>query len=306
MIFLAACHKEEIPIIPFDRGDIQRAEVDMGDGYSNQVFFDLHSASIQGQIDAEDWDLAFGHAADHIFLNDGRLMSAWKSPHSDLASATDTSGFQANKRVEVAAKILVEPAVSDLEGIYLIDLGFSRIGLPLGLIWLEIIEVGESNYRIAYRRYGTSEVTIESIDRSLTDGYAHFSFEDGGILPTPDADAWDIRFARYTHQFDDPPIAYLVTGITLNTNGVVAAEVFEEGFENISLSDTLDVEWSDRPDFIGYDWKTYSFETGTYVVDTQRTWLIRTSKGFYFKFRFTDFYDENGNVGVPNFEFRLL
>lgn len=306
IICLSACQKEEMPILPYERGEIQSASVDMGAGYSNQIFFDLQSASVQGLINVSDWDLAFGYSADHVYLNDGRLMAAWKSPYTDLSSAVDTSGFQEGKKVEVAAEIFENPAIADLEGVYLIDLGFNQIGLPMGLIWFRIDESDDTAYRISYRPFDSAEITSVSIARSSNEGYAYFSFDRGETLSLPMAQDWDIKFAKYTFQFDDPPIPYLVTGVILNNTGVDAAEYSAKPFENISATDTSEVEWSNRPDIIGYDWKTYSFDTGTYSVDTHRTWLIRTSEGFYYKLRFTDFYDENGNVGVPNFEFRLI
>jgi hypothetical protein len=306
LALFSSCHKEEIPIEPFDRGDMISAEIDMGNAYVNRVFFNLTNTSIEGSIEKEDWDVAFSADTDHVILNDGRLMAAWKSPFYELHAANDSSGFGQGKEIEVAAELLDDPAIDELDGVYLLDLGFTGFGLPMGMVWLKFEEVSASTYLIAYKRFGDSEIKQAIINRDGSNGYLYFSFAENSIMTTPPGSSWDIIFTKYTHQFDDPPIAYLVTGVLLNLNRTVAAEYSEKPFENISAADTAMVEWSNRPDLIGYDWKTYSFDTGTYVVATDRTWLIRTTEGFYFKLRFTDFYDENGNVGVPQFEYQLL
>jgi hypothetical protein len=300
------CHKEEIPIQPYDRGDMINGEVDLGNAYVNRLFFNLANSSIEGSIEKEDWDIAFSTEENHVILNDGRLMSAWKSPFTDLAAANDSSGYEQGKEVEVAAELLEDPAIDDLEGIYLLDLGFTGFGLPIGMVWLEFKEVNQGAYVIAFKRYGDSAIEEAIISRESPGGYTYFSFAENAVVTSPPSSSWDIIFTKYTHQFEEPPMAYLVTGVILNLNRTVAAEYSEKPFEDISAADTSMVEWSNRPDLIGYDWKTYSFDTGTYVVATDRTWLIRTTEGFYFKLRFTDFYDEEGNVGVPNFEYRLL
>lgn len=300
------CHKEEIPIEPFDRGEMIASEIDMGNAYVNRVFFNLSETSIEGSIEKEDWDIAFSAETDHVILNDGRLMTAWKSPFTDLEMATDSSGFGQGKEAEVAAELLDDPAIDELDGIYLLDLGFTGFGLPIGMVWLKFEEVNASAYSISYKKFGDTEIQQATISRENSLGYIYFSFAENQVVMSPPGSSWDIIFTKYTHQFEDPPIAYLVTGVILNLNRTVAAEYSEKPFEDITAADTSSVEWSNRPDLIGYDWKTYSFDTGTYVVATDRTWLIRTAEGFYFKLRFTDFYDEEGDVGVPNFEYRLL
>jgi hypothetical protein len=59
-------------------------------------------------------------------------------------------------------------------------------------------------------------------------------------------------------------------------------------------------------DFIGYDWKYYDFETGSYTVDFSRSYIIRTRAGFYFKLRFAGFYNASGEKGYPVIEFQRL
>lgn len=144
------------------------------------------------------------------------------------------------------------------------------------------------------------------IEKSAESEFTLYSLTTGAVTEEPATDSWDFRFTKYTHQFVDPPIAYLVTGLVLNSYQTAAAEFSEKPFDEITAIDTAMVEWSHTPDMIGYDWKFYDFDTGTYQVDSDRSWIIRNQKGFYYKLRFTGFYDENGNVGTPKFEYVLL
>jgi hypothetical protein len=307
-IILISCEKEEIPIQPFDRGGNVMGTVDMGQGYVNQVYFSLFENQIAGIYQKVDWDIALKNGEDsrQILLNGARFMSAWQSDFTTIESADDSSGYGVNHRPQIAETMYSDPVLGDLSGIYLIDLGFNEIGLPQGMYWLEVPEVDSETYMIKYKKYGQEEIIEREISKSNVGNYRLYSFLNDEAMDEPSEETWDLKFTQYTYQFVDPPIAYLVVGLTLNPYRTVAAEYSEKEYDQISAADTAMVEWTDQPDVIGYDWKTYSFETATYIVNSERTWLIRNARGFYYKLRFIGFYDENGNVGVPNFEFRLL
>ncbi len=306
-----SCEKTEIPIEPVERGNIQTAAVNMGSGYVNQVFYNLENSMVTGQTDISSWDLAFESSATgwKILLNDSRNMKAARLNYSDIEMATDSAGFGSKAVVEVMEWAYTSPAMGNWrEGneVYLIDLGFNSIGLPLGFYWLQIEAVNASEYSIRFKAYGSDNVTEKNVSKNPEIAYVHYSMQEDRILDVPADDDWIIKFTKYTYLFDDPPIHYLVTGVVVNPINTYSAELVSKPFEEITAADTLNLEWTDQPDAIGYDWKSYNFDSQTYDVNSERTWLIRTANGFYYKLRFTDFYDEGGNVGVPNFEYALI
>lgn len=310
-ILFAACAKEEIPIEPVARGEIRESQVDMGPGYVHQVFYSLENNEIAGSVLYPDWDIAFENGTDgwRIVLNDAKLMSAWKSPFQEIETATDSAGFGQNKTVEVASKMMANPAMGDWrnnDGVYLLDLGYDEQGALMGHHWLQVGEELPGQYRFSYKKYGEDAVHSGAVSKSGSAVFTHYSFSEHREIQIPSAEAWNIKFSKFTHQFLDPPVDYLVTGVLLNPLNTVAAELSDKPFQEISAADTADIAWSNRPDIIGYNWKVYNFDSGTYEVDQSRSWIIRTASGFYYKFRFTDFYDETGQVGVPNFEFALI
>lgn len=305
---LMACEKDEIPIEPFDRGGLNLGSVDLGQGYVNQIYFSLEQNASVGMHQIGDWDIALKNGADSrmIVLNDARFMLAWKSGHIDLAQAEDTSGYGIGKKTEVIATAYSDPAMGDLEGIFLIDLGFNEFGLSQGMFWIEVPEVTETGYTIRYKKMSEELITERVISKTQGTGFNLYSLLTGNLMKEPPSDTWEFRFTKFTYQFINPPIAYLVTGLVLNPENTWASEYSVKPYDQITTSDTSMVEWSSQPDIIGYDWKTYSFDSGTFMVDSDRSWLIRNAQQFYYKIRFTGFYDENGNAGVPTFEYQLL
>lgn len=307
-LIFASCEKNEIPVAPFDRGEIFGDQVDLGTGYSKQVHYSLDAEAVAGSNLITDWDLAFegGDNGWKVILNDSRMMTAWKTDFTEIASANDSSGFGNGKKVEVIATAYSNPAMGDWRensAVYLVDLGYDLNGLQHGLYWVELISVSPENYTFKYRAFNASDTKEATIPKQSGDSYERFSIRNNQMISgLKDAD-WDIAFTKYTYQFIEPPQPYLVTGLILNPKNTAAAEIFDRPFEEISMSDTINIVMSTQPDIIGYDWKYYAFDASIYEIDATRTWIIRTASGFYYKFRFTDFYDDQGHAGVPSFEF---
>jgi len=307
-VALFSCQKDEVPIEPFERGPVNSAQVEMGAGYINQVYFSLDNSMIAGSHFFSDWDVAFEGGAEgwKIILNDARLMMAWGSGFENIAEANDSTGFGSGKRVEVMATIHTDPAMGNWRentAVYLLDLGYSPAGMPLGLYWIQILSVDDAGYHVKTKEFGNEVVTESIVQKQEDVSYNHYSIINNAVIPSPVDQDWDIQFTKYTYRFIDPPQDYLVTGVVLNPNNTVAAELFDQSFADVTLVDTAQVEFSNQPDIIGYDWKHYNFGSSTFEVNADRVWIIRNASGFYYKFRFTDFYDNQGQAGVPGFEY---
>ncbi|MEM9050639.1 MAG: HmuY family protein [Bacteroidota bacterium] len=314
-IVLSSCMKEEIAIEPntsFEEG-VQVALVDMGNRYPNQVYFNLVDNEVVASIERQNWTIAFKNGSNSrlAVLNDAQAMSGWASGFENLESATDSAGFGQGKKIEVSAEIYEEPALEDLSGVYLIDLGFSEIGLPLGAYWIEFPEVSASGYQIRYKKYGQEEVVERFIEKNEDTEFVLYSLEEDFITHEPTSSDWDFKFTRYISVLDagDSELPYSVTGVILNPYNTWAAEFSEKEFEKIELADTTNIQFSNQPDIIGFDWKTFTFTDGTtgiFTVDSDRSYVIRNALGAYYKLRFLGFYGEGGYSGEPSFEYQLL
>lgn len=314
-LVLTACHRDEIPTAPFERGEITTDQVSMGPGpgYAYQVWYSLERNAIAATNHITDWDIAFESDPEGrgIYLNEARAMYAWHCPFETLESAADTAGFGTARRVETAARFFEDPAVlppaEGLPEVYLLDLGFSDTGQALGLCWLEIVDRDDAGISFRSRLFGESQIRTHRAERDPERMLVRFSLRDDRVHETapPDAD-WDLVFTKYTFSFEDPPLDYLVSGVLLNPAGAVAAEVSDLSFADISAEDAEAAGLDRRKDVIGYDWKAYSFDLNRFSVDPDRHYTVRGIGGLYFKLRFTDFYDGNGASGAPAFEFAVI
>ncbi len=112
---------------------------------------------------------------------------------------------------------------------------------------------------------------------------------------------WEVELilTRYVHYFPDQPEQfryYPVVGALLPMGRRVAVvSASEISFEDFTYASLSQLQWTTQRDAIGYDWKRYSFETGTYVIDFVT--VLRAGNGTqsaYYKAQFVDFYDEAG------------
>ncbi|MBP9138626.1 MAG: hypothetical protein KBF87_09075, partial [Flavobacteriales bacterium] len=71
---LSSCLKDELPVIPVERGDVVEVQLTMGNGYNEQLWFDLGTNSVVAQNSKTAWDLAFecGAAGWQVRVNPAR------------------------------------------------------------------------------------------------------------------------------------------------------------------------------------------------------------------------------------------
>jgi len=76
----------------------------------------------------------------------------------------------------------------------------------------------------------------------------------------------------------------------------------------LSSCDKEEVEFnfSNEQNAIGYKWKIYDFDAQIYSVNSQMTYIIKSVSNRYFKLRFLDFYNNEGEKGFPSFEIQEL
>jgi hypothetical protein len=112
------------------------------------------------------------------------------------------------------------------------------------------------------------------------------------------------------HYFPNQPEQYRyypVVGALL-PKGVRAAEIStsQVAFEALSYAHLAQITWTTQRDAIGYDWKRYDFDTGTYVIDFSRYWVLEVGLEAYYKLQFVDFYDEAGRKGCVKIRYSGL
>jgi hypothetical protein len=305
---LGACFKKEIPVEK-PVTDATTTQIELGGNYANQIYYDLETNSILRQNNREVWDLAFeaGDNGFHILLNESRIMAAALSTETDINALTSDAGLTYTWDFHTGN--LDSTAIGDWQSlgkVYAIDLGTGLSGANLGKKKLKVVSVNTTEYQIQFADLNSSTIQTFTIPKSAAAGFTYFSMTGNGSLKDiePNKETWDLVFTAYCHVFDIHT-PYSVVGVLSNRYGVKVQEV-SIPFDEMKHSDIVESAFEDRINVIGYDWKTYNFDNGTYVVSSNRTFIVKTVLGRYYKLRFVDYYDQNGVKGAPKFELQEL
>jgi hypothetical protein len=323
MFLFSGCFNEDSLIPAHKPGNALNGEVELTDNYKYQVYYDLNTDSaIYSQVKTV-WDLGFDCADSswRIILNSSKFMKLVRTGKTNLADFFDTTGTNwsfdqssgnpdsnsVGKWLEIAA----DPDTYTNE-VYIIERGMDEEGNKLGAKKVQFYKWDNEHYYFRYSNLDGSNVDSSIITKDPSKNFTGFSFNNGGkqIEIEPDKYSWDFLFSQYTTilytDIGHIPTPYLVLGVMLNPNAVMAAVLYDVDFNKVDFEYVKNLPLSSRKDVIGYEWKKYNFTTGIYEVRTQNTYIIRDTHGFLYKLRFISFYNNNGDKGYPRFEFVRL
>lgn len=302
-----SCRKEERPVSPNSPGDLITNAAEMSNDYRYQLYFNLENNEFVGKNLKTDWDLGFTTGSNEfkIQLNAANAMSVANMGPVDFNSIIDTTGFKANEAFDAVSGNLDSTAIGDWrdhEDVYIINRGFSFTGQHRGYAKMQIISSDASSYTFRLANINQVEGAIYEVEKLIDYNFSFFSIDELSQvqIEPPKAD-WDLVFTQYTHIFYEPFTPYLVTGVKTNHFQTKSLWVENKDFESIDLQFAMEQELSENINEIGYDWK--SFIDGNYIIHSEKSYLIQDRKGLYYKLRFVDFYDENGERGAPKWEF---
>tara|TARA_B110000116_G_scaffold209176_1_gene184708 strand:- start:1174 stop:2136 length:963 start_codon:yes stop_codon:yes gene_type:complete len=305
-----SCEKEEIPIPPHTIGDVFFQQVELGQDYRYQVFYDLGTNSVVSQNIKTDWDLGFESSSQgfHIKLNSSTYSSlsyfenaifedtftidnlfwSWDNPNGSLDS-TAFGDYRA------------------LERIYIIDRGFDLNGNQRGYKKMVIDTVTDSYYLIRYADLDNSDLYTFQVNKTPDVNFTSFSFSDNNILNIePSKLDWDLLFSQYTHLYSDTSVpSYVVTGVLSNNNVNISIDTIN-AFEDISYNMINSSSFDNNQNTIGFNWKEYDLTSGQYTIYSNFNYIIKDHESKYYKLRFLDFYNDLGVKGYPKFEIQEL
>lgn len=307
LITFTGCMKEELPVPARPRGEGSMMQVCMGPGYNEQLWIDLGSGTVVSSNPKTAWNLAFESGTDgwHVRLNGSLLMSAMDLGAVDITAPHDTSGMFEARLIDAPSGHPDSTAIGDWRGtghVYIIDLGYDALGQQLGFRKVRFDAVDASRYTMQVALLNGSGQQTIVVDKDASRSAMALHFVHGVVDVFPPIGSWDVVLTQYTHQFYEPFMPYIVTGVLLDLGRTRVARVPDADLAEVVLSDTLLHPFSGRSDAIGYDWKDYSFETSSYMVNDRIVYIVQDAEGFYHKMRFLEFYSSTGEVGCPQFE----
>lgn len=318
-LLFSSCFQEDEMVPPYEPGDLQTGTAGVGPYYGYQVYYDLTGNMAVDSNKVSAWDLSFESATGgwEIRLNTSMFMYAGNSLDTTFSQSISPSSldmvFDASSGNPDSTAI-GEWTVDTPEGtfskrhVYLLDLGSDERGVAQGYMKVQFGTSGQ-DYLIRYGAPGDLQGTTVRIGRDPSRRLVHFSFGQGVLELEPPAGTWSLLFTRYTTMLvtnDGEYYPYIVVGTLLNPGGVTAARDTAHTFDGLVLADTAGMVLHATADVIGYDWKDYDFEGGFYTIVPGKHYVIRNHDGYYYKLRFTNFYNATGEKGYPSFEFARL
>lgn len=307
---LFSCEKKEIPVPKPIKGNpgAQTIQAGIGSDYGNQIFYNCESNTIVKAVNRESWDLGFESSAAgfHVILNSGKFMGVVKTNKSNLSEVTSHSGTEF--LYDAPDGNMNATAIGDWKSeniVYIINMGNTTTGSPIGKYKLKILSADNEKYQIEYAELSQSTSQLATIQKDSQGTFTYFSMKNNEqVSVEPPKDTWDICFRTYTHIYPDG-MPYLLVGALINPYQTSVARVNKD-FANISYQDYASASMSTNVDYIGFDWKEYSFETMLYTVDPTKIFVMKTSANKVYKLHFLDFYDQTGQKGTTTMEIQEM
>lgn len=317
--FFTSCFVDDDEIIEPTIISYTVGKVELTTNYKYQVFYSLATDSSVSYNLITDWDLGFecSDSGWHVKLNQAKTMYAGNSNSTDFSSVTSSSAydmyfdpsymFAADSTAIGEWYNIVDESPVSKNFVYVINRGTDADGNSVGYKKIQL-DFQNGNYQITSANLDGSNEVTDIIEKNEDVNFVCYSLTDGIVDIEPAKDDWDIVFTKYATMlsYNDAPYAYTVTGVLLNPYNRYADSLPDIGFDEITSSTVEDLELGNQKDIIGYSWKSYNMTSGRYTVDSDKIFILKDNDDNYYKIRFIDFYDSDGNKGYPSFEYLNL
>lgn len=327
-IFFASigCEKEDVAIVLPPPGPVSQLIADMGINYDTLVFVDLSSGATVSHPNRA-YDLAFEASPGgfRVYLNTGKLMFATHTGSSDILVADTVGAFwktDDDNLADDSLAIFNNTNTLNLSAnqVFIIDRGRPYYSGTSRFRKIKFISSDDSKYSIQFCNLDNSALTDFTVTKDANYSLMYFSFENNGELVSlapPKAD-WDIVFTRFTHTYYEEPLNspfryYLVSGALLNKwNGSLNALCKKDStagyisFDDVIYSSAQTFSLNNKASTIGFDWKYYDFNSALYLIRPDQYYLLKDQAGYYFKLKFIDYYNSQGNKGAAKFLYQRL
>lgn len=310
--FLFSCEQNEIPIDQHLPGEIISTQINLGQNYSQQVFYNLENNSIVSNNEKNKWDLAFecSELGWRIIINSATFSQLAKISSTDFNIDINLNNL--NWSWDNPKGIDFGTAFGDYrnkEELYILDRGFNLDGSSRGFKKIMIDSINNNSYFITYANIDNTNLQNIEIKKDNSFNFKYISLNNDNIQIEPIKEEWDLVFTQYTHLFTENTItpAYLVTGVLTNyLNNIMIAKDSLNKFQDITLDIIDQYSFKNYQNGIGYNWKEYNHENQTYSINSETNYIISDKSGRYYKLHFTDFYNSFGEKGYPTFEIQEL
>ena len=286
------------------------------EGYTHQSYYSLANDEVANIIN-DDWDLAFesGIFGVSIRINGQSGTELYPYPDGDTSSwsSVDTADVATWAQAYDSDSYWEEGAfnrgadTSDFTdfgwGYYNttthIVSGDSLFVIKLSngdfkKIWIQTMDPFANLYTFKYADIDGSNEMDVTYDKATYDtkNFGYYSLQnDEEVDREPDADTWDIVFTKYKGLLS-PGTQWNLTGGLTNKN-VITAEA-----DGVDVDDAIwsDYMMNDTISTVGYDWKSFDFGSGEYLIVEDRCYFIHDLDSNIWKLTFTAFEIPTGMI----------
>ena len=310
---LFGCEQTEIPIVPANNGPVISAQIELGNNYAKQIFYNIKDSSIVSENIKTAWDIGLENGPEgyRIKINSSTYSQIIKIENENFENTTSVP-TSAVWGWDNAISLFNNTYIGDYRNknqIFILDRGYNIDGTSRGIKKFRVDTITGDHYIITHANLANSEMSSCKIDKTSGSSVIRFSFENNSPIEEPLDSEWDLLFTQYTHLYinNNTTPSYLVTGVLINSSsGIEVAIDSVTPFFEINESSILNYTFSNNQNIIGYNWKEYNFESQYYYVKDYINYIIKDSKGRCFKLRYIDFYNSIGEKGAPMFEYQLF
>ncbi len=281
--------------------------VTVNSGYTNQTFYSMQNGTVSSVVN-NDWDLAFQVSGFEATIainskNNVKLYDSYKSI-ADWSSMTaaDTNGMTASEFFNNDAHIFAGAFNSTIDTSNAFDLGWGVYDFATHIVY------GDSCYFIRLANGNVKKLFIESLANAVytfhvadLDGsneivrqctkatyagknFGYYSIQNDMFSDRePNKYTWDLCFQQY---WSINPISYKVTGV-LSNDSVQLVKAYP--VNDVSTATDAGLTYTSDNNVIGYDWKTYDFNTNTYLIADSTVYFAIDRNAGVWKIIFTGF-----------------
>ncbi len=293
-------------------------------GSANEVYYSL-STGTQSAVNRKQWDIAFraNRRSASIITNDASGVELYAYPKTDTsgwAAAADTSGLYGWKKLvnsttdwETGAFCQNQKGHPDYgwgtynstthdvmgDSIFIIKL---RDG-SFRKLWIMEKFSADNVFQFKYANLdGTGENNILfDCNPYATKNFIGYSLSTNqGVDFEPVISTnWDLLFTKYVYTYPVSGAQQTVTGVLSNYK--VKVKKYEPVTPDFLMLAPQVMDSTRSP--IGFDWKTYNYDTGVYDITDSLIYFVQDKSGKIFKLIFTEYV--GGSTGRFGFQKEL-
>ncbi len=282
--------------------------VSINPAYTNQTFYSLQNGTVSS-VDNTDWDLGFQVAGWQAAViinskNNVHLYNAQKNIGEwSTMIASDTTG------VFVAANDLFNQDTTLFNGAFNVT---NNLADPFDLGWgiydfVTHAVTGDSIYFLKLANGDVKKLKIEQLANATYDfrfadvdgsneqfrqfvkanyagkNFGYYSLQNDVFIDRePLKNTFDLIFSQY---LSVNPIVYKVTGV-LSNDSVQAVKAYPV---DVNTASDAGLGYSFFSNVIGYDWKSYDFQTNTWTIADSTVYFVIDKNNNKWKIVFTGF-----------------